>query len=354
MPHIKVSLLASCLLALAIIPFRALAGDSFAGGYTGPKLSIEIVVGDNSYTGSLHLGNQVFPIKAQATAGQLVGTFTSGGHEFPFTASLAGDNMTLTSGSTTYQLTRNAAAPVPNPLDNPAPANPLSPNIPPPEAAPASSDAPAGYSVAVATDAGKAWVTKKPGIIAVAPAMEATLSDLTKFSGANPSSRAHFEDTKDHQSGAASFTGTFAAQPIVGLVTCKLGDDEAKICVTYCSPPRRAADWAKLNADAKAAPPWTPSVKLTRLIFPTAPGRSALPKDGRSRAARSSIRFMLPAPAIRRWAAPAYFGLPSMRPILPAWQAEDMQRRSDATWRRLGRRPPPHPPFPFMWRLFRP
>jgi len=338
--------LASFLLALVILPAAAKAGDAFAGDYTGSKLSLNLVPDGNSYTGSLHLGSKIFPVKAQANAGQLAGSFSSDGHEFPFTASIAGDNLTLISGSTTYQLTRNAAAPAPNPLDNPAPVNPLNPN---PDAPEHSTDAPAGYSVAVATDAGKAWVTKKPGITTVAAALAATLPDLTKFFGGKPVIKGAFEDTKDHQSGAASFTDTFASQPIVGLVTCKLGDNEAKISVTYCLATATGADWAKLNAEAKAAPPVTPSVKLTRFDFPDGTGSVGIAEGWTLKSGSVLDPLYVTGPGDQTMGSPGLFWIAVDAPDSARLrQAEEMQRRSDATWRRLGRQPPPHPPFPFI------
>ena len=98
MPRRILPLLAWCLLSLAV-PVGALADDPFPGDYTGPNLSIEIVSEGGSYTGSIHLGQQVLPIKAQVTGGQLVGTFASNGHDYAFTASISGDKLTFSSGT---------------------------------------------------------------------------------------------------------------------------------------------------------------------------------------------------------------------------------------------------------------
>src|SRR6185437_9707709 len=113
-----------------------------------------------------------------------------------------------------------------------------------------SPDAPAGYAVAASTDVGKAWVTKKAGITTVAAALETTLHDLSAFFRNKPVIKGAFEDTKDHRSGAASFTAILGGQGVVGLATCRLGDNEAKISVTYCLASATPADWAKLNVAA--------------------------------------------------------------------------------------------------------
>ena len=140
MPRHFLRLGASWLFILALMAYPCLAGDMFSGDYAGQKLTLKLVAEGDSYTGSLHLGDKVFPVKAKAADGKLAGTFSSDGHEFTFTASLAGDSLTLTSGAGTYQLTRNPV----NPLDKPQPVNPLNP-APNPLEAPASPDAPARW-----------------------------------------------------------------------------------------------------------------------------------------------------------------------------------------------------------------
>src|SRR5579872_22996 len=253
-PRKILPLLACCLLTLVMTPIRALADDSYSGTFSGPQLSMEITADGGSYTGTIHRGEQAYPFKAQANAGQLVGTFTTNGHEYSFTATFSGDNLTFSSGTSTYQLTRAAG-------------NPLSPN----PSASDSSNAPPGYSVAASTDVGKAWVTKKSGITTVTAALEATFSDLAKFFNSRIVIKGAFEDTRDHLSGAASFTSTFAGQPIVGLVTCKIEGSEDKMSVTYCLASATPADWAKLNTAATPKPAF-PAVKLTRFDFPDGTG----------------------------------------------------------------------------------
>jgi len=350
-PRKILPLLAWCLLSLVIVPLRALADDRFPGDFTGPNLSIEIVSEGGSYTGTIHLGQQVFPIKAQATAGQLVGTFTSNGQDYPFTASLSGDNLTFTSGSHTYQLSRNA----PNPLGNPEPANPPNPNPPTPDSTPASTNAPAGYGIAAATDAGKAWVTKKPGITTVAAALEATLPDLDTFFGSKLAIQGAFEDTKDHQSGAASFTATLAGQPIVGLITCKLGDNEAKISVTYCLASATPANWAKLNAAATTVTPPAPTVPLTRIDFPDGTGSVGV-ADGWTLKSGSVVDpLYITGPANQSMGAPGLWWITIVTPDSPRIrQAQEQRRQLEDSYQRMGRQPSPSIPMNVLFPVVAP
>jgi hypothetical protein len=74
---------------LAALPSRSTAQSAtdYAGTFNGDRMSAEIVAaGDGTYTGTLHLGSNQFPLKAHIENGQLVGTFSSAGKEFPFHA----------------------------------------------------------------------------------------------------------------------------------------------------------------------------------------------------------------------------------------------------------------------------
>ncbi|MGD0768267.1 MAG: hypothetical protein ABSB42_08740 [Tepidisphaeraceae bacterium] len=351
MPRKILPLLAWCLVSLAL-PFRALADDPFPGDFTGPNLSIEIVAQGGSYTGSIHLGQQVFPFKAQANSGQLAGTFTSNGHDYPFSISVAGDNLTFTSGKSTYQLSRNA----PNPLGNPPPANPPNPNPQPPDSPPASSGAPAGYGIAAATDSGKAWVTKKPGLTTVTAALEATLPDLRAFFGGNLVVQGAFEDTRDHQSGGASFTATLAGQPIVGLITCKLGDNEAKISVTCCLASATPTDWAKLNAAATAAvKPPAPTVPLTRFDFPDGTGSVGIADGWTLKSGSVCDPLYVTGPADQSMGAAGLWWINVVKPDSPRIrQAQEQRRQLEDSYQRMGRQPPPPIPMNVLFPVVAP
>jgi hypothetical protein len=333
------------------VPLRALADDPFPGDYTGPNISIEIVAEGGAYTGSIHFGQQVYPMKAQATGGQLVGTFTSNGHDYPFTASISGDKLTFASGSSTCQLSRNA----PNPLGNPPPANPPNPNPQSPDSTPATSNAPAGYGTAAATDAGRAWVTKKPGITTVTAALEATVSDLATFFGGKLAIRGAFEDTKDHQSGAAAFTATLAGQPIVGLITCKLGDNQAKISVTYCLASATPADWAKLNAAATTVTPPAPTVPLTRFDFPDGTGSVGI-ADGWTLKSGSVVDpLYVTGPANQSMGAPGLWWITIVTPDSPRIrQAQEQRKQLEDSYQRMGRQPPPPIPMNVLFPVVAP
>ncbi|MGA2441774.1 MAG: hypothetical protein ABSH08_12515 [Tepidisphaeraceae bacterium] len=327
MPRKILPLLAWCLVSLAL-PFRALADDPFPGDFTGPNLSIEIVAEGGSYTGTIHLGQQVFPFKAQANSGQLVGTFTSNGHGYPFTVSVSGDNLTFSSGARTYQLSRNA---------------------------PASSGAPAGYGIAASTDAGKAWVTKKPGITTVTAALEATLPDLSAFFGGKLVIQGAFEDTKDHQSGGASFTATLASQPIVGLITCKLGDNEAKISVTYCLASATPADWAKLNAAATTVKPPAPTVPLTRFDFPDGTGSVGIANGWTLKSSSVVDPLYVTGPADQSMGAAGLWWINVVKPDSPRIrQAQEQRRQLEDSYRRMGMQPPPAIPITTLFPVVAP
>ncbi len=88
---------------------RAQAVD-YAGTYRGPTLAADLSAVAGGYAGTLHLGDRSMPCRAKPDGDHLSGTFDVEGTSFPFTATLAGDALTLSSGGRTYALTRGAAA----------------------------------------------------------------------------------------------------------------------------------------------------------------------------------------------------------------------------------------------------
>lgn len=118
------------LLLCLIFPGTVSLAADFTGEFKGDKLSAEIKPDGDNFTGSIHLGSNTFPLKAHTEEGKLVGNFTSQGHDFPFTAKLDGDSMSLISGTTTYTMNRKPAAPI-NPLEAAAtPSTPADANDP--------------------------------------------------------------------------------------------------------------------------------------------------------------------------------------------------------------------------------
>jgi hypothetical protein len=85
-------------------------GLDYSGKYQGDPLCAEIHSADGGgYSGTLQMGASQFPLKAAAVDGQLRGTFTNQGTDFPFTATLDGDQLSLSSGGANYKLTRPTA-----------------------------------------------------------------------------------------------------------------------------------------------------------------------------------------------------------------------------------------------------
>src|SRR4051812_3198648 len=106
-------LITSCASVACILAASAMGKDSFAGKYEGAKLSVEVVRQGEEYAGTIHLGDQAFPLTAREQNGQLVGTFRTQGDSFAFAASLQNNSLTLVSGGATYALTKLAPT---NPL----------------------------------------------------------------------------------------------------------------------------------------------------------------------------------------------------------------------------------------------
>ena len=82
----------------------------FAGTFKGDGLILELIVNpDGSLTGSMVKNNLTFPITAHVAAGQLEATATSNGQDFPFSAVLDGDKLTLQAGDKSFVLSRQDA-----------------------------------------------------------------------------------------------------------------------------------------------------------------------------------------------------------------------------------------------------
>lgn len=108
--------------APAAAPAAPAGRTSFAGKFSDAKLTLELHdAGARNYAGTITRGTQTFKAAGTVNNGTLEGSFDTGGKTFPFTATLDGDGMTFKTGTATYNLKKQAA----NPLDEPAPANPL-------------------------------------------------------------------------------------------------------------------------------------------------------------------------------------------------------------------------------------
>ncbi len=90
------------------------APDPFAGTYSNDTLTLTLE-GTGTYTGSMDLSGQTFPVQATANGNALSGTFSSNGATFTFTATLDGATLQLTSDGNAFTLQKEAPR---NPLGN--------------------------------------------------------------------------------------------------------------------------------------------------------------------------------------------------------------------------------------------
>lgn len=89
------------------ILFLAIAAyaQSFSGGFQNKELRIELrEAAGGAYSGTITFQGQAFPVAARAANGQLSGSFKAGADSFPFTATVNGNTMKLSSGGTEYVL----------------------------------------------------------------------------------------------------------------------------------------------------------------------------------------------------------------------------------------------------------
>lgn len=107
----------------------AAPGAAFLGTFKGETLTAEFhrenFQPPGGLSGTLSIGDKKYPAEAHAEGQRLVGSFTSDGHSFDFTASLEGDTLTLKTGSTSYTLKKPEPKKPENPLDTAGARNPL-------------------------------------------------------------------------------------------------------------------------------------------------------------------------------------------------------------------------------------
>lgn len=83
--------------------------QSLAGSYSNQDLKLQLrEAGAGSYSGTLMLEGQTYPLSAQGTAAQLKGEFSLGGNRFAFTARVDGMRMTLNSAGVGHVLNRES------------------------------------------------------------------------------------------------------------------------------------------------------------------------------------------------------------------------------------------------------
>src|SRR6478735_3195414 len=93
------------------------ANVSWTGTYRDEHISIELdkpsrAGNRTTYTGTIQLGEQKFPLKAEADEERLKGTFEDQGDKFDFTASIVGRMLVLTTDGTTYRLRKQSVNPL--------------------------------------------------------------------------------------------------------------------------------------------------------------------------------------------------------------------------------------------------
>lgn len=322
MPRRNVVLRSAVAVAVALVgPAVARAAD-YAGTYTGDMKgqpsSVELTHVVGTYTGTIHLGATPLPCRAREEGDHLAGTFTSGGQNFDFTATLAGDTLTLATAGTTYTLTR----PPTNPLD---------------AAAPAPVTAAVDATPLARTATGRAVFFHWPTAKSAAEALEATAPLLPKLVGGPTTVTGAFADAKTKTRGGASFTGTNAdGKPIRGTILCggNGADTGQATTVLYATVEAPAADWAALRA---ALP--QPPLKLHTFEFPDGTGTVDLPEGWSTKATSLDFGFTANGPDDQSVGWGQCLAVQS-----PDSQLIQMIRRTELQARQMGMQPPPRPP----------
>lgn len=326
------------------------ADAPFAGKYSDGKLAIDLSEAAGAYAGTITLGSQQFPASARSNGSGLEGTFSSGGHPFPFTASLAADTLTLSTGTKTYTLKRLGGAV--NPLDNSGPANPLEQ----PANAPAGGDAPAGYTVEVSTDSGKSLIAQKSNVASVQAALEATFPELAAYFGARPAIGTAYQDAKDPKSGGATFSDNWNGHPVRGFISCKLHDGGATVAVIYGRTDGSKADWDKLmnppaqTATAEPAAPSPPEIPLHEYDFPDGTGSIGLAEGWTTKSPTVIHAVVITGPAdqVVIIGNSQLVQTPDSPNVKMMQQNQAMMQQMQARNARMGFQSPPPPPAPPM------
>jgi hypothetical protein len=312
--------------AVAVTSAAVASAADFAGTYAGPTLSVDLSPdGSGGYTGTFHLGQQNMPCRARPDGYGLAGTFDAGGASYAFTATLAGDAMTVSSGGKQFTVTLPTA---------PATANPL--------ATAGASPAPALPDVTelAHTATGRTLLLTQPSATTADAALDGALPRLTRAVGASITVQGRFADAKQPDRGGASFTATVDGRPVHGVTFCGRstagGED---VSVAYCAVDAPQADWQTLTA---ALPH---QVKLTTYSFPDGTGSIGLAEgwtcDAKSAADPVIARgpdgqnvIMGSVVAVNGSRSPAAH----MRQM-----GEQVRKNLEDTYKRLGRQPPPPP-----------
>ncbi len=319
------------LIAAAAAAAPAWAVD-YAGTYRGPikgqPAAVELHPDGPAYAGTITVGTAALPCRANPRADGLAGTFSSNGTDFPFTATVAGDAMTLSTGGATYALTRPPA----NPLD-------AAPSAPPPAAA-----------ELARTATGRTLVLAQPTATTAQAALDAVLPNLPAAVGGAVAVTGRFADTRSGDRGGASFTAVVHGRPVHGVAFCgRSTDGGEEVAVAYAATDAPPAEWQTLTA---ALPR---QVALHPYSFPDGTGTIGLPDGWTCRTQSACDPILADGPDGQRVTFGQSFTVNG--PQSPAAQAERQIAQSDrdlaaqqeqinAQLRQMGARPVAAPPMP--------
>ena len=162
----------------------------------------------------------------------------------------------------------------------------------------AGNETPPGYSLVVATMAGKRFVAHKASAKSLSAALDSSLQELSRWFDAKPVAKGAFADSKQRQRGGALFTATVKGQPVRGLIYCVNSEQGADITVTYCRADAPAAEWSKLT-NGTNAPSGTAlaSVPMREYAFPDGTGSIQLPQGWKTDAQTTIHGVRIQGPA---------------------------------------------------------
>ncbi len=276
---------------------------SFAGSFSDGKLTLKLSESGADYVGTITLGENQFPAKANTNGQGLTGTFQAAGKPFTFTAKFDGDRLIFVTGTTTYTLAKAPVAAA-NPLDSnsgPAPvANPLAPATPAatPTASGQSSAAPsssADFSVLGATQTGKTLFAKLPAATTLESAITQTADDLGKMFDAKPALTGAFADSQTKCRGGALFTAKLSGHDIHGWIFCSApkpgGGGGATATVIYAPADAPRSDVSTLFAFMPA------QMKMQTHQFPDGSGSVDLPPGWTTQQTSLSFGAVIKGPA---------------------------------------------------------
>lgn len=109
------------------------------------------------------------------------------------------------------------------------------------------------YRTVKATEFGKSLLAERTDAKTLTAALQLTRTDLTRYFGAAPSVFSAFADSKDPQSGGATFLVSAQGGQLKGLVTCQVGDAKTRVAVSYIRADAPAAEWGRLVQQPPAA-----------------------------------------------------------------------------------------------------